>query len=40
MDSLEMNYKRRLSLCSSPEAQGLLNALKLHTMVKLHMIGD
>ena len=27
IDSLEMDYKRRLSLSSSPEAQGLLNAL-------------
>ena len=31
IDSLEMDYKRRLSLSSSPEAQGLLNALKLRT---------
>ena len=35
IDSLEMDYKRRLSLSSLPEAQGLLNALKLHTRVKL-----
>ena len=34
-DSLEMDYKRRLSLNSSPEEQGLLNILKLLTMVKL-----
>ena len=33
--NLEMDYKRRLSLSSSPEAQGLLNTLKLLTMVKL-----
>ena len=35
IDSLEKDYKRRLCLSSSPEAQGLLNVLKLHTMVKL-----
>ena len=35
IDYLEMEYKRRLSLSSSPEVQGLLNALKFHTMVKL-----
>ena len=35
IDYLEIDYKRRLSLSSSPEAQGLLNALKLHTMIKL-----
>ena len=35
IDSLEMDYKRRLSLSSSPEGQGLLHALKLLTMVKL-----
>ena len=36
IDSIEMDYKRRLSLISSlPEAQGLLNALKLRTMVKV-----
>ena len=34
IDSLEMDYKRRLSLSSSPEAQGLLSAFKLLTMVK------
>ena len=34
--SLEMDYKRRLSLSSSPEVQGLLNALK-HGKA---MIGD
>ena len=34
IDFLEMDYKRRLSLSSSPEA-GLLNASKLRTMVKL-----
>ena len=33
-DSLETDYKRRQSLSCSPEAQGLLNALKRHTMVK------
>ena len=31
----EMDCKRKLSLSSSPEAHGLLNALKLGTMVKL-----
>ena len=30
-----MDYKWRLSLSSSPEAKGLLNALKRRTMVKL-----
>ena len=35
IDYLKMDYERRLSLSSSPEAQGLLNALKLRTMVKL-----
>ena len=40
IDSFEMDYKKRLSLSSSPEAQGLLNAFKLLTMVKLCMIGD
>ena len=35
IDSLEMDYKRRLSLSSSPEAQGLLNALKIRTMITL-----
>ena len=35
IDSLEMDYKRRLSLSSSPEVQGLLKALKLRKMVKL-----
>ena len=35
IDYLEMDYKRRPSLSSSPEAQGLLNTLKLRTMVKL-----
>ena len=35
IDYLEMDYKRRLFLSCSPEAQGLLNALKLLTMVKL-----
>ena len=34
-DSLEMDYIRRLCLSSSPEAQGLPNALKHRTMVKL-----
>ena len=34
IDSIEMDYKRRLSLKLS-EAQGLLNALKLLTMIKL-----
>ena len=32
IDSLKMDYKMRLS---SSEVQGLLNALKLRTMVKL-----
>ena len=35
IDSLELDYIRRLSLNSLPEAQGPLNALKLLTMVKL-----
>ena len=35
IDYLEMNYKKRLCLSCSPEAQGLLNAFKLLTMVKL-----
>ena len=35
IDYLEMDYKRRLSLSSSREAQGVLDALKLCTMVKL-----
>ena len=34
-DYLEMDYIRRLCLSSSPEAQGLPNALKHRTMVKL-----
>ena len=35
IDYLEMDYKRRLCLSCSPEAQGLLNAFNLVTMVKL-----
>ena len=35
IDYLEMDYKRRLCLSCSPEVQGLLNAFKLLTMVKL-----
>ena len=34
IDSHEMDYKGRLSLSSSPEAQGLLNILKPFAMVK------
>ena len=33
INSLEMENKRRLSLSSLPEAQGLLNVLKRHTTV-------
>ena len=33
---LEIDYKRRLCLSSSPEVQGLPNALKLCTKVKLY----
>ena len=37
IDSLEieMNYKSMLTLSSLPEAQGVVNALKLRTKVKL-----
>ena len=35
IDSLEMDYKGRLSLSSSSEVHGLLNALICRTMVKL-----
>ena len=35
IDYLEMDYKRRLCLSCSPEVQGLLDAFKLLTMVKL-----
>ena len=34
IDYLKMDYKRRPSLSSSPEVQGLLNALKHLAMVK------
>ena len=34
-DYLKMDYIRRLCLSSSPKAQGLPNALKHRTMVKL-----
>ena len=39
IDYLEMDYKRRLCLSCSPEAQGLLNALNPCTISKA-MIGD
>ena len=35
IDYLEMDYKRRLCLSCSPEAQGLLDAFKLRTKVKV-----
>ena len=35
VDYLEMDDKRRLSLSSLPEMPGLLNTLKVRTMVKL-----
>ena len=35
IDYIEMDYKRRLCLSCSPEAQGLLNTFKFLTMVKL-----
>ena len=35
IDYLEMDYKRWLCLSCTPEVQGLLDAFKLLTMVKL-----
>ena len=37
IDSLEMDYKRRLSLSSSPEAQGLLRLAIYDTRLRKYM---